>query len=130
MHIDEKRRNASAGSSVVATVEVRLKEEAGFDEADAIVSIIPTVLLDDDFRRDRSERLKLMTVMVDGLEVDPIDQTGIPTRISKGNWITVEAESEHFDREMSAELEVAVTLTEEPSGNAGNGGNQLGGIDQ
>lgn len=130
VHIDEKRRNASAGSSVVATVEVRLKEEAGFDEADAIVSIIPTVLLDDDFRRDRSERLKLLTVMVDGLEVDPIDQTGIATRISKGNWITVEAESEHFDREMSAELEVAVSLTEEPGGNTGNGSDQPSGLDQ
>ena len=130
MHIDEKRRNGSAGSSVVATVEVKLKEEASFDEADAVVSIIPTVLLDDDFRRDRSERLKLMTVMVDGLEVDPVDQTGIAARISKNNWITVKAESEHFDREMSAELEVAVSLAEEPSGNTGNGGNQLGGLDQ
>ena len=130
VRIDEKRRNAPGGSSVVATVGVKLRDEAGFDEADALVSITPTVLLDDDFRRERSERLQLVTVKVDGLDVDPIDQTAIAARISKSNWTTLEAKSEHFDREMSAELEVAVSFAEQPAVDPGNGGNQPGGPDQ
>ena len=130
VRIDEKRRNASTGSTVVATVEVKLRDEAGFDEADAFVSIRPTVLLDDDLRREKSERLKLATVMVDGVKIDSVDETGVAARISKNRAITVEAESEHFGREMSAELEVAVSLAEEPDGHMGNGGNQPNGLDQ
>ena len=130
VRIDEKRRNAPTGSTVVATVEVKLREEAGFDEADALVSIRPRVLLDDDLRREKSERLKLVTVMGDGVEVDPVDETSVTARISKNKAITVEAESEHFGREMSAELEVAVSLVEEPDGYVDNGGNQHNGLDQ
>ena len=54
----------------------------------------------------------------------------VAARISKNRAITVEAESEHFGREMSAELEVAVSLAEEPDGHMGNGGNQPNGLDQ
>ena len=124
VRIDEKRRNAPTGSTVVATVEVKLREDADFNEADSFVSVRLTVLLDDDLRRERSERLKLETVMVDGVKVDSFDETRVAAHISKDKATTVETESELFGREMSAELEVEVSLAEQPDGNVGNGGSQ------
>ena len=124
VRIDEKRRNTSTGSTVAATVEVKLREDADFNEADSFVSIRSTVLLDDDLRRERSERLNLVTVMVDGVSVNSVDETRVVAHISKNKVTTVEVESELFGREMSAELEVEVSLAEEPNGNIGTGRNQ------
>ena len=124
LRIDERRNNGPTGSTVAAAVEIKLKDQASFEEADAVVSIRPTVLLDDDLRREKSERLKLATVKVDGVKIDSVDETGVPARISKAKTITVEVESESFGREMSAELEVAVSLAGGPDDHAGNGDNQ------
>ena len=130
LRIDEKRKNRSAGSTVIATVEVKLRNEATFEEADALVSIRPTILLDDDLRREKSERLKLESVMVDGVKNDPVGETGVSVRISKNKTVTVVAASEFFDREMSAELEVSVSLPEELGDPTPDVGNHPNGLEQ
>jgi hypothetical protein len=112
LDIDERRLNTSEGSIVVASVEVKLREEAKFEEADAFVSVRPTVLLDDNFRKEKSEQLKLAAAKLNGLEVESGEESKIAVRLSKSRTTTVEATSEQFGRGMSAELEVAVSLVE------------------
>ena len=130
VRIDEKRANGSTGSTVVAAVVIKLRETSTFQEADALVSIRPTVLLDDDLRREKSERLKLATVKVDGVKIDSVTEKGIPARISKVKAVTVDIESEAFGREMSAELEVAVSLAGAPGSHTDDVNSQANRIDQ
>lgn len=97
-------------SAVTAKIEIRLKDDAPFDNAPAIVSVRPTVVVDDDLRRTSSERLILSDVVVNGDRFDIDGDSDIPLSIYKHSSSTVEIESEEFDRDMYADLEVSVRI--------------------
>ena len=123
LRIREGRTNTPTGSTVTATVEISLREDTTVDEADVLLSVRPTVVLDDNLRRDSSERLKLACATVDGAEVEPDKDSAVRARISKRRTVTVVAESEPFDRDMYADLEVLVRMSEESGGQASNDAN-------
>lgn len=110
IRIDEGRTNTTTASAVTTKIEIKLKDDAPFDNAPAIVSVRPTVVVDDDLRRTSSERLNLSDVVVDGDRFDIDGDSDIPLRIFKDRTSTVEIESEQFDRDMYADLEVSVRI--------------------
>ena len=112
MRIQEGRTDTATESKVSSKIEIKLRDDAQMGTATTLLSIRPTVVLDDNKRRDPSERLKLASVMVDGDEVDFDDDSGIPLNISKGNAVTVEVETERFDRDLYVDLEVTVRVPE------------------
>ena len=109
VRIDEKRTNTATTSTVAAQVQVWLRQDAPVEEAVARMSIRPTIVLDDNKQRSSSERLDLASVTIDGHRVDhdsPIDVV-----VSKNTIVSVEVESERFDRDLYADLEVSLVLT-------------------
>ena len=110
IRINEGRTNTTMASAVTAKIEIRLKDDAPFDNAPAIVSVRPTVVVDDDLRRTSSERLILSDVVVNGDRFDIDGDSDIPLSIYKHSSSTVEIESEEFDRDMYADLEVSVRI--------------------
>ena len=112
MRIQESRTDTATESTVSSKIEIKLRDDAQMGTATTLLSIRPTVVLDDNKRRDPSERLKLASVLVDGDEVAVDDDSGIPLNISKGNAVKVEAETERFDRDLYVDLEVTVRVPE------------------
>ena len=110
MRIDEGRTNTERESKVTAKLSIRLREDAAMDDVAAVVSLRPTVVLDDNKRRDSSERLRVVHASVDDVEVNVDDDSEVTIRISKTHAVTVAAESECFDRDLFADLEVSVSI--------------------
>jgi hypothetical protein len=113
VRIDEKRTNTATTSTVAAQVQVWLRQDAPVEEAVARMSIRPTIVLDDNKQRSSSERLNLASVTIDGHRVDhdsPIDLV-----VSKNTIVSVEVESERFDRDLYADLEVSLVRTKNES---------------
>ena len=109
IRINERRTNTAASSTVSARIQVGLRQDAPVDKAVARMSLRPTIVLDDNRQRSSSERLDLSSVTIDGRSVDhgsPIDLA-----VSKSTMVSVEAESERFDRDLYADLEVSLVLT-------------------
>ena len=77
MRIREGRRNRTIDSRVVANIRIRLRDDAPFDDALALMSLRPTVVLDDNKRRESSERLQLISATVDGRKISPGDGADI-----------------------------------------------------
>ena len=115
MRIYEGRTNTEMKSRVTARLLIRLRDAAALDEATAVVSFHPTVVLDDNKRRDSSERLGLAHVSVDDAEVSFDEDSEVTIPISKTNNVTVVAESESFDRDLYADLEVSVHILDTSS---------------
>ena len=114
MRIHEGRTNTEKESKVTARLSIRLRGDAAMDSATALVSFRPTVVLDDNRRRDSSERLGLSHVSVDDAEVSFDDDSEVFIHISKSSTVTVAAESECFDRDLYADLEVSVRIPDAP----------------
>ena len=110
MRIREGRRNGAVDSRVVASIRIKLRDGAPFDDALALMSFRPTVVLDDNKRRESSERLQLISTTVDGNKINPGDGADIRLHISKHKVVVVEAESESFDRDLYADLEVSLRI--------------------
>ena len=118
IRIYEGRVNAESESKITTTLSIRLREDAAMNDATALVSIKPTVVLDDNRRRDSSERLKLAHASVDDLQVSLTNGADISTGISKHYATTVKAESESFHRDLYADLEVSVRIPDAPESTA------------
>ena len=115
IRINEGRTNAATTSTVTAQIEIGLRDNAPLDNAVAHMSLRPTIVLDDNKQRTQSDHLDLISVIVDGDEVDR--SPPITLEISKEKTVSVEVESEAFDRDLYADLEVSVVL---PGGQSGS----------
>ena len=127
LRIREGRTNTPTGSTVTATVDIMLRDDAPVNEMDVLLYVRPMVVLDDNLRRDSSERLKLASAAVDGAEVEPDKDSAIQAHISKSRTVIVTTESEPFDRDMYADLEVQVRMS---AGQASGKDSLAGGIDE
>ena len=111
--IQEGRSNTSNTSTVTATVKLKLKDDAPLDTADVITSFTPSVVIDDNLRRDPSERLGLSSVMVDGTRANVENDFDVRVGVVKGRFTVVEAASDEFDRDLYASLVLDVrTVTD------------------
>ncbi len=108
LNIREGRENTPTQSSVTATVKIELRYDADEDSADVKMSLRPTVVIDDNMRRDTSERIALESVKVDGKRAPVSNDFDVNIRIFKYKTVVVEAKSEKFDRELYASLDVEV----------------------
>ncbi len=116
LRIHEGRMNSATNSRVTANIEIKLRDDAPIDNAIAFMSLRPTVVLDDNKRRDLSERRRLSCLTVNGSDVDIEDDSDIRLSISKKDFVTIRAESECFDRDLYADLEVSVRIPETTEG--------------
>ena len=114
MRINEGRTNAEGTSKVTAKLTIKLRDDAPMENATALVSIRPSVVLDDNRRRDSSERLELAHVFVNDSEVRFDNDSEVMVHISKSSTAAVAAESESFDRDLYADLEVSVRIPDAP----------------
>ncbi len=78
--------------------------------ATVVVSLVPSVVVDDNKRRERSGRLDLSSVKVDGEKAQVQDGFDVQTTISKDYYTNIDAVSELFDRDLYASLDVSVRL--------------------
>ena len=110
IRIREGRRDSRRDSRVTARIEVGLKAAAPMDMATAIVSLTPTVVLDDNLRREQSERIGLSWVKVGGRRAKVENDYDVRVEISKTADVVVEVHTEKFDRDLYASLDVAVHI--------------------
>ena len=114
MRIYEGRTNTEMESKVTARIAIKLRDDAPMENAAALLSLRPTVVLDDNKRRDSSERLSLAHVSVDDEEIRFDDDSEVIIQISKSVGVTVAAESKCFDRDLYADLEITVRIPDGP----------------
>ena len=110
MTIQESRANSSAQSSVRAEVTARLRDDAPMERSDAVMTVRPTVAMDDNLVR--GEAIGLSKVAVDGEARDMDGGSDIAFEISKDRDVSVEIESAEFDRDLYADLEVSIRIIE------------------
>lgn len=108
LRINERRVNTNGSSQVVATVTISLSEDSPVDELDAVVNIRPTVVMDDNRTRSKSEDLDLSLIKVDNQPPPSVNGNDVSVHISKSTLKTVVAESQKFDRDMEVDLTVSV----------------------
>ena len=114
IRIHEGRQNTKSGSKVTARIEVTLKDDASVDDGIATIDLRPIVLIDDNRRREPSERLTWTSIRKNGVPAGPQNGSPILMRVSKEKWSLLEAESEPFDRDLYADLEVSVHMVKQP----------------
>ena len=110
MTIRESRVNSSTQSSVRAEVTARLRDDAPMESSAAVMTVRPTVAMDDNLVR--GEAIGLSKVSVDGEARAIDDGSDILFEISKDRDVSVEIESAKFDRDLYADLEVSVRTIE------------------
>lgn len=111
--VQEGRSNTASTSKVTATVKLKLKDDAPLDTADVITSFTPSVVIDDNLRRDPSERLGLSSVIVNGAPANVENEFDVRVDVVKGQFTIVEAASDEFDRDLYASLVLDVqTVTD------------------
>ena len=105
----EGRQNVDAESIATARVGIKLKEDALTESIPARVSIVPVVVLDDNMRRDGSGRIAVVSLRVDGEDVDPaVNTDGVDLVIRKDCERVLDVTSESFNRDYYASLDVVV----------------------
>ena len=116
IRIYEGRDNTVTDSAVTANkIFIKLRDTSPIDTATALVSLRPSLVLDDNKRRYSSERLGLSRVSINGDEINCNGDSDIHLQISKINTATIVAESQRFDRDLYADLEVFVRIPETPN---------------
>jgi len=80
------------------------------ENTEVVAKLIPSIVLDDNRTRDAKGKLRLDSVKVDGKRVATEDGVDVRTRISKSGWTQIEAESERFDRDLYALLELRLEV--------------------
>ena len=68
-----------------ADIEVSLRKDSEFDGVQAVMSVYPSIVIDDNMRRERSERLHLKCVKLDGARVESSDGSEIRLDLFKGS---------------------------------------------
>ena len=115
----------TSGPESVATVRVgiKLRDDATAEAVEAVVAVAPSVVLDDNMRRDGSGRLALASMLVDGADVDlAVNQDGARVVVHKNREIVVDARSEPFSREYFARVDIEVAVQPDSSPTDGLGG--------
>ena len=87
IRIHDGRRNTAAHSTVTAKIEIKLRDDAPVDDGVAFMSLRPTVVLDDNRRRDASERRRLSSITVDGNKVNIDDDSDLLLNVSKSKEV-------------------------------------------
>ena len=108
LRIDEQRVNKNGISHVVATVEVSLSEIAPVDDLNAVVRIRPTIVMDDNRARSKTEDLKLVSLKLDNQLSPTVGENEVSLQLFKSKVRTIEAESQEFDRDAEVDLTVSV----------------------
>ena len=112
IRINEGRTNSQGKSKVTVSTLVRLRQDAPIASGTVLVSIRPSVVLDDNKRRESSERLNLARILVDDEEIEFNGDPQVEIFISKSSFVSIAAESESFDRDLYADLEILVSMSE------------------
>ena len=115
LRIYERRENSDGDSRVVAKVELGLKPDAPTASADATASLRPVVVLDDNRRREKAERVPLASLRVNGKPREPENGFDVPLTLVKGAHSVIEIRSEAFHRDLYASLDVGIQLREHPA---------------
>ena len=108
IRIHDGRNNSESGSTVTAKIEIALRDDAVVDQLHVDMELRPTIVLDDNRRRDSSERLNWSSISKDGASVEIEAGAQIPLIVTKEIWTVIEAESEVFDRDLYADLQVSI----------------------
>ena len=124
VRIRERRANGATESTVAATIRLGLREDAPMEAVEASVSIIAAVVMDDSMRRERSGRIALASMTVDGENAGAVVRKGrANVVVRKDEEIVIEVESSPFNREYYAHLNVVVET--QPDGSAVGDGQAL-----
>ncbi len=115
LRIRDGRKNSRNKSSVTANVAIRLKDNANMDSAGVIVTLSPAIVIDDDRRRDPTERLGLSSVRVDGKSVEVVDNYDVRIEIDKSRPVVLDVQSTDFDRDLYACLDVTAYVPNSPA---------------
>lgn len=108
--IQEGRETSGPESVATVRLEIELRDDATAEAVDALVAVMPSVVLDDNMRRDGSGRLALASMLVDGEDVDLAgNRDGARVLVHKNRKTVIEARSEPFSREYFARLDIEVT---------------------
>ncbi len=83
------------------------------DSVDAVVSLKPSVVIDDNRQRYASERLELSSVKIGGKKARVENGFDVGAGIVKSKSLVVDAESEWFDRDLYAALDVEVRVLDQ-----------------
>jgi hypothetical protein len=106
LRIRDGRTNSRSKSRVTANVEIKLKDDSDMDRANVIVTVSPSIVIDDDRRRDPTERLNLSSVKVNGRRVNTINDYDVSIEIDKSSPVMIEVQSAEFNRDLYACLDV------------------------
>ena len=106
LEIVESRDNEVTRSRVTATVKAKLRDDAPQDTQEATLSIYPIITLDDDRRREKSERLELVHATLDNDLVSIEQGHSVALTLSKSSTTEVTVESAWFDRALYASIDV------------------------
>ena len=124
VRIRERRANGATESTVAATIRLGLREDAPMEAVEASVLIIAAVVMDDSMRRERSGRIALASMTVDGENAGAVVSKGrANVVVRKDEEIVIEVESSPFNREYYAHLNVVVET--QPDGSAVGDGQAL-----
>ena len=110
LRINEGRKDSNGHSKVTASVEIELNDNAPQDTAEVIMAVEPYMVMDDDLKRDSSGFIELQSASVDGIQADIQDSCRILLTATKGKRVRVAVESEPYDRDQYAGLDVWVEL--------------------
>ena len=86
IRIAEFRNNTNSQSTITSKVRLKLKSAAGFDSANVVVSVTPSLVIDDNLRRDSAGKIGVASITVDN---EPVAiENGYETRIAinKYDW--------------------------------------------
>lgn len=110
IRISDRRINSADHSTMEANISVSLREDSELDGVKAVMSVHPSIVIDDNMRRERSERLALNCVTLDGAKVEFSRDYEFHLDLFKDRAAVVEAKSERFDRELYASLDVLLHI--------------------
>ena len=114
--VRESRTNTSSTSRVTASVELKLKDDAPVATVDVIASFTPSIVIDDNLRRDPSERLGLSSVTVDDTSTEIENDFEVRVGVVKSRFTVIKAESDEFGRDLYASLVLDVrAITDDAS---------------
>ena len=122
LEIRDGRETSGPESVATARVVITLRDDATAEAVGAVVAVKPSVVLDDNLRRDGSGRLALASMLVDGEDVDlAVNHDGARVVVHKNRKIVVEARSEPFSRDYFARVDIEVTAQPDSSPTEGLG---------
>ena len=107
---DGHRRFRNGDSAhIVAKAEIHLNDNWPNKEADATVLFLPFILMDDDFKKDQSAPIGIVSMRVDGVDTQ-FSENAVRISLSNDRPVVVEAVTDGFDADLYAHVDVEVGL--------------------